>query len=271
VTSLPGLEGLPGGLASFFLAEAAAYVLAVSRVAGFVLTSPFPGKNVPAKGKIGLVLMLAFLARAVHPAARGLNLDLLLLGIVPSEIGIGLVIGFTVRITFSAAEILGLSLAQSTGLTMGAVYDPNLGNEDPLPARIINLFAMLLFVALGSHRVAIAYTLESFRALPIGNGAAIEAALPSFVGFLAQAMEAGVRLSLPVMGIALAIQVTLALVARASPSLQVFSIGMGVTVAAGILAILGSLGDTAAGVGHELQREGPRIEQVLQDVSPGRP
>jgi flagellar biosynthesis protein FliR len=188
-----------------------------------------------------------------------------LMGLVPAELGIGLIIGFTVRITYAAAEILGVSFAQSTGLTMGAVYDPNLGSEDPVVARIMTLFAMLLFLALGSHRVAIGYALESFRALPIGQGADIGAVAPTFVTYLSQAMDAGVRLSLPVMAVALAIQVTLALVARASPSLQIFSIGMGVTVAAGLLAILGSLNDISAGLGADLQKQAPRIEQVLSE------
>lgn len=265
---------LPPAIASIVTAEAAAFALAVARVAGFVVVSPFPGRNVPSKAKIGLILLLAFLARAAVPQlgiAGPLSVNLTLMGLVPAELGIGLIIGFTVRVTYAAAEILGVSFAQATGLTMGAVYDPNLGSEDPVTARIITLFAMLLFVALGSHRVAIGYALESFRALPIGHGANIGGVAPTFVGYLSQAMDAGVRLSLPVMAIALAIQVTLALVARASPSLQIFSIGMGVTVAAGLLAILGSLNDVAAGLGADLQRQGPRIEQVLSEASSPAP
>jgi len=254
-------------LPAFAIAEVAAFVLAASRVAGFVLTSPFPGKNVPSKAKIGLVLMLAWIARAVRPATPDLGLDLALFGIVPGELGIGIVIGFTVRVTFSAAEVLGASLAQGTGLTFGQVYDPTLGNEDSVPPRVVALFSMLLFLGIGAHRVAIAYALESFRALPIGHTAEIGAAAPSMVDFLAQAMDVGVRLSVPVMAIALAVQLALALVARASPSLQVFSVGMGVTVAAGLLGILGTMDDAAAGLANELEREGARIEQVVSDVA----
>ena len=136
-----------------------------------------------------------------------------------------------------------------------------------MPSRVMTLFSMLLFLGLGAHRVALAYALESFRAVPIGHAVQIGAAAPSFVDFLSQAMDAGVRLSLPVMAVALAVQIALALVARASPSLQVFSVGMGVTVAAGLLAILGSVDDAAAGLAGELEREGPRIERALSDVA----
>lgn len=256
---------------AFMLAEAAAFVLATARVAGFVVSSPFPGKNVPNKARIGLVLLLAWVAHAAMPArSAGLGFDLALLGGVPVELGVGLVIGFTVRVTYSAAEILGGSFAQATGLTMGAVYDPSLGTEDPVPARIVTLIAMLLLLALGAHRTAIAYTLESFRALPIGAAPDLGATALPIVGFVGAAMEAGVRLALPVMAIAIAVQLTLALVSRASPQLQVFSVGMGITVAAGLLAILGSIDDSAAGLGSELGRAGPHVEQVLEVTSSPR-
>lgn len=254
-------------LPAFALAEMAAFVLAATRIAGFIVTSPFPGRNVPNRMKIALVVLLAWIARAAQPATPDLGLDLALLGVVPGELGIGVVIGFTVRVTFSAAEVLGASFAQATGLTFGQVYDPTLGTDDPVPSRIVTLFSMLLFLGLGAHRVALAYALESFRALPIGHAVQLGAAAPSFIDFVAQALDAGVRLSMPVMAVALAVQIALALISRASPSLQVFSIGMGVTVAAGLLAILGSIDDAAAGLAGELEREGARIERVLDDVS----
>ncbi len=253
-------------LPAFVVAETAALVLAAARVAGFVVTSPFPGRNVPNNVKVGLVLMLAWIARAVQPGTPNLGLDLGLFGVVPGELGIGIVMGFTVRVTFSAAEILGSSFAQGTGLTFGQIYDPALGSEDSVPSRVVTLFSMLLFLGLGAHRIALAYALESFRAIPLGHAVHIGAAAPSFVDFLAQATDAGVRLSLPVMAVALAVQLALALVARASPSLQMFSVGMGITVAAGLLTILGSIDDAAVGLASELERGGARIERVLGDV-----
>lgn len=267
---LGALAGGASGISAIVVGEAAALALAVTRLLGFVLVAPFPGANVPGRVKVGLVLLVAFLARAAIPqlAIRGpLTFDLRLMALVPSELTIGLLIGFTVRVTFASAEILGATFAQSTGLTMGHVFDPALGTEDTVMTRVVTLLAMLLFLAVGAHRVAIGYAIESFRVMPIGQSIDAGAALPSFLSYVDSAMEAGVRLSLPVMAVALSIQVTLALVARASPSLQIFSIGMGVTVAAGLLAILGSLHDVGAGLGSTFQSVGPRIEHVVSDVA----
>jgi len=253
------------------MAEAAALALAVARLAGFVLVTPFPGRNVPTQIKIGLILLLAWVVRAGQPYIPTLHLDYALFGYVPCELGIGLIIGFTVRITYSSAEILGASFAQATGLTMAQTYDPSMGTEDPVPARVMTLLAMLLFLAMGAHRVALSYLLESFRVVPIGSVADVSAAAPTFVNYLSQSMEAGVRLALPVIGVSLVVQAALALVSRASPSLQVFSIGMGITVAAAFLTVLGTLHDTASGLAADMDQQGSRIEEVLTSTVPARP
>ena len=250
--------------------EAAALVLAVARLAGFILVSPFPGKSVPNQVKVGLLLLLAWVVRAGQPYVPSLHLDLTLLGLVPSELGVGLLIGFTVRLTYSAAELLGASFAQATGLTMAQTYDPSMGTEDPVPARVMTLLAMLLFLAMGAHRVALGYLIESFRVVPIGQSADISSSALVFVNYLSEAVEAGVRPSLPVVGVALVVQAALALVSRASPQLQVFSIGMGISVAAAFLTLLGTLNDTAAGLGAEMEHEAPRIEEVLNHAAPNQ-
>ena len=136
-----------------------------------------------------------------------------------------------------------------------------------MSARVMTLLAMLLFLAMGAHRVALGYLIESFRVVPIGQSADISSSALIFVNYLSQAVEAGVRLSLPVVGVALIVQAALALVSRASPQLQVFSIGMGISVAAAFLTVLGTLNDTAAGLGAEMEHEAPRIEEVLSEAA----
>jgi flagellar biosynthesis protein FliR len=49
-----------------------------------------------------------------------------------------------------------------------------------------------------------------------------------------------VHLALPVIVVTLGVQLALALVARAAPSLQIFNVGFGVLVAAGLCTLLGS-------------------------------
>jgi len=255
------------GFQAMLLTELAALALAAGRLAGFILVSPFPGKHVPNKAKVALIVLLAWLARSTTPPPDGLTFGYSLIGYAACEVAIGVVIGFTVRVTFSSAEVVGNAFAQATGLQSAQVYDPSLGAEDTVASRIVTLFGMLVFFGVGAHRVALGYLLASFQALPIGKDAMIVATTPSIVDFASQSLGAGVRLALPVTAVALAVQLALALVARASPQLQVFSVGLGLGVAAGFLAILGSIDDVGAGLATEYTHEGPRIEQVVREMA----
>jgi flagellar biosynthetic protein FliR len=246
-----------------WLAEVATFALATSRLAGMIATAPFPGSHVPMRMKVGLLLVLAWLATSSIPAAH-IALDLHLIAFAAVELSLGLLVGITFRITFSCAEVMGSSFSQSLGLTSAHVFDPMLETEDAVPGRIGTLLAMTLVLGLGTHRVAIAYLLESFRALPIGSAISVTQATTLLVDYAGAALETGVRLALPVAAVALAVQVTLALVARASPSLQIFSVGLALSVGAGLLAIMGSLDDLALGLASELGQLGPRIDHVLE-------
>ena len=253
-----------------WMAEAATLALAVGRLAGMVGTSPFPGNNVPTPIKVGMVLALGWVALGSMPAAN-LTVDLALVGLTASEVAVGLLIGLTFRITFACAEVMGATFSQSLGLTAAHVFDPMLESDDGVAGRIVTMLAMLLVIGLGAHRIAIAYVMQSFHALPVGHAVEVTQASPLLVAYAGEAIAAGVRLALPVVAVGLAVQVTLALVARASPSLQVFSVGMALSVGAGLLAMIGGMSDMTMGIAAELNNLGPRLEHVLEAVGAHAP
>ena len=121
------------------------------------------------------------------------------------------------------------------------------------------------------HRVAIASVLESFRLLPVGSSVSFYAAAPVFVDLAAESLAVGLRLALPVVVISLATQAALALIARAAPSLQLFSVGLTVLIAASVMVLMASLGDVTLGLGEHLGGLGPRIARVLFALTPQSP
>lgn len=248
-----------------WLAELATMALTTSRIGGMIVTSPFPGKGVPTQVKVGMVFVFGYLATSTIPAAS-LQLDMKLVGLSVVEACLGILIGLVFRLTFSCAEMVGSSFTQSLGLSQAHIYDPMLESDDGVPGRIATLLAMMLVFSLGTHRICIAYVLESFHALPVGHAYSITAATPLLVDYAGSAIAAGVRLGLPVAGVALSVQITLALIARASPQMQVFSVASSLAVAAGMIAVIASIDDVAKGIGGELTELAPRIDHVLQAV-----
>ncbi len=252
-------------LARVLLPHALAFALAFARVGGFVTVSPFPGPHVATTARVGLTVVLAFVAVSLAPPpAATLGLDLKLVGLTASELGVGLIFGVAFRFVLAAGEMLAQTVAQSTG---PSVFNPTLEAQDTALGQAITLGALAIALALGAHRVALGWLLESFRAIPVGATVAHHAAVHTFVDLAAQALAVGLRLSLPVVAASLAAQVALAMIARAAPSLQIFSVGLTVLLGGGLLVFSASLGDVQVGLGEHIATLGVRLEQVTADIT----
>lgn len=259
-------------LARELMPRALAVALSFTRAAGFVAVSPFPGSQAGPTQRVGLAVMLAWIAGMVAPPSVEITtLDGRAVGSILTEMGIGLMIGMAFRFVLSAGEMLGQNLSQATVLSTPAGFNPMLSTQESALAQVISYFAMLIAVSIGAHRVALAWLLESFRLLPVGTAVHLDAAAGTFVDLAADALAVGLRLSLPVVAVALATQVALAMIARAAPALQIFSIGLGVLVAAGIMVLVASMGDIALGLSEHLGTLSSRLEQLLVLIAPQPP
>lgn len=216
--------------------------LVVSRFAGFVVVSPFPGNHVPAVAKMGLVITLAFfVVSSLDPGSLPTEIDGNLIVNSITEIAIGVALGFVFRVAFSAAEMASQIAGQSIGLGMAAEFDPHTESQESALGRVIVMLSMLVAFAVGAHRVALSAVFGSFEALPIGSADVhVGNAAPMLLDLAGRALAHGVHLALPVIVVTLGVQMALALVARAAPSLQIFNVGFGVLVAAGLCTLLGS-------------------------------
>jgi flagellar biosynthesis protein FliR len=234
-------------LAELAIREALCFSLMFSRTTGFVLTTPFPSPDTPRTAKVGLSLGLAFFATmTLETRPTGLVLDASLALPIAAELGLGLSIGFVCRIVLSAAEAAGELIGQLSGLGSASLFNPLLGHQDSVLSRIFSLLAMLLFLSSGSHRVVLAYLLESFRAVPLGSSFSPADVVSLILDTVVAAIAIGVRIAMPVVAVALVMQVGLAIMARMAPSLQVFNIGFPLLIAASLLTLSLSLRDMSA-------------------------
>lgn len=237
--------------------------LVATRMGGFAAVSPFPPAGTPVQTRVGLVVLLTMVVAPGIEMKHQPSLGLELLGPVLGELGVGLAIGFVMRVALAAGEMLGSALAQAVGLSFAAVFDPTLAEtKDPL-SRIVTLASLVVAVAVGAHRVAIAYLLESFRAVPLGATPHVTTAAPALLAWTARSIEAGIVLGLPVVAVTLAIHFGLALVSRAAPSLQMFNVGIAVTLAAGFAVLTSGFGELTLGLATHWARTQDAFEALL--------
>jgi flagellar biosynthesis protein FliR len=236
-------------LNALILGYAATFTLMVSRITGFVVGSPFPGDHVSATQRVGLVAGLAWVATMFAPMSsipREIGPRLAAASIL--ELGCGLVIGLAFRFIMTAAEVAGQVLAHAVGLSSPSVLNPTLDAQDSILSRIVTLLAMLLALAAGVHRVALQYLLASFSALPLGTPMSLTRAATGLIDLAIGSFAVGIQLAMPVIGVAFVVQLGLAMIARAAPALQIFSVGLSVMIATGFVVLSASLRDIGSGL-----------------------
>ena len=157
--------------------------------------------------------------------------------IIFSEIAIGLSAGLILTIWFAAILLAGEKVAASSGLSFAAQIDPATGGQTPVVSQIFYLFLLVLFTSTDGHLVAISTLLDSYRILPIGI-------IPSFEIFISSGIQAAGTMfyaasiiMLPFSVVLLLTNVSIGIITRSAPSLNLFSIGFSITLI-GVLFVL---------------------------------
>ena len=247
---------------SLLPALAATFMLVFARVGAMVMLLPgFGESNIPVRIKLGIALLLTLIILPLHRAAYQVDLtSMSSLGVLMvHEIVIGIVLGATARVTLSALAIAGSVIAQQLGLGFVTAVDPTQGQQGLLIGNFLTILGMTLLFATDSHHLVISALNESYRIfspgelLPSGDVAAL--ATRAF----AAAFKIGMQLSAPFLVFGLVFNIGLGVLARLMPAMQVYFVGVPLSIMVGFLifalvlsAMMGTYLNYFTGVMHEL-------------------
>jgi flagellar biosynthetic protein FliR len=247
---------------SMLPALAAAFMLVFARVGTMVMLLPGFGENaLPMQMRLGIALGLTLILLPLHRAAYHVDLQSLaaVLMLLVHEIVIGLMLGATARVTISALEVAGSIIAQQLGLGFVTAIDPTQGQPGALLANFLTLLGLTLLFATDTHHLVIAALNDSYslfdpgQLLPSGDMASLAATA------FAAAFKIGVQLSAPFLVFGLVFNVGLGLLARLMPQMQVYFIGVPLSILAGFVILIAVIGtmmgsfiDYFYGVMHQL-------------------
>ena len=255
-------------LTRLLLVQALTFASIMSRIAGFTVVSPLPAGQAGPTQAVGFVCVMSWVVSLYAQPLVPLNVSgPRFFSTVALELGCGIAIGFGFRLTVAMAETVGSLYAQATGLSTPSIYNPSIESQETALARAVTLLALLLAIAAGVHRIALGYLLESFRILPVGSAISLEATAPVFVSLAGSSLAEGMRLAMPLVAISLVTQVALAIVARAAPSMQIFSVGLTVLIVTGFTTILSSVDGLGSGLNGYFGSLPARMNLVMVALS----
>lgn len=225
---------------SLLPALAATFMLVFARVGAMVMLMPgFGESNIPVRIKLGIALLLTLIMLPLHRAAYQVDLtSMSSLGVlVVHEIIIGVVLGATARVTLSALAVAGSVIAQQLGLGFVTAVDPTQGQQGLLIGNFLTILGMTLLFATDSHHLVISALNESYRIFspgelpPSGDVAAL--ATRAF----AAAFKIGMQLSAPFLVFGLVFNIGLGVLARLMPAMQVYFVGVPLSIMVGFLIL----------------------------------
>ena len=247
---------------SLLPALAATFMLVFARVGAMVMLLPGLGEsNIPVRIKIAIALLLTLIIVPLHRADYHVNMDTLsaLLVMFIYEILIGIVLGATARVTLAALQVAGAVIAQQLGLGFVTSVDPTQGQQGVVIGNFLTLLGITMLFATDSHHLVIAALNDSYsifspgEVMPSGDVAAL--ATRAF----AAAFKIGMQLSAPFLVFGLVFNVGLGVLARLMPQMQVYFVGVPLSILAGFLifavvltAMMGSFLDYFIAVMHDM-------------------
>ncbi len=231
ILSLPEVTAWIGGFMWPFMRVAALF--SVMPVLG--------GPQVPKRVRLALAVFIAF--SMIHlvgdaPAVDPLSPAGLL--IIFNQILIGVIMGFMVLIVFNAIVLGAESIAITMGLGFALMSDPQNGIQIPVVGQFYQIMTTLLFLALNGHHAVIQLMADSFTYLPL-TASLDQGLMWSLLEWSKVLFAGALKIALPAIVAMLTVNMIMGIMTKASPQLNVFSVGFPVTMTVGFLVITATL------------------------------
>jgi flagellar biosynthetic protein FliR len=218
-----------------------AALLVMIRLSGLMVFAPvFSSAAIAPRIKAGFVFAMTVLlapAVAAVPHARAVLDTRALLG----ELGVGLMFGLSLMMLNEALTFAGTLLGMQFSFSLVNLLDPNSMIETPVLGQMLGWLGVLVIIGSGLDRSLLAAVVRSFSVVPVGQGvvfAKTGLALATMAGGI---FLSGLQLAAPVMAAALAVEITIALVARLSPQLPAMVVSIPLKTIVSYVILIGSL------------------------------
>ncbi|MGA7806886.1 flagellar biosynthetic protein FliR, partial [Bradyrhizobium sp.] len=226
---------------SFLPVLAATFMLVFARIGAMVMLMPGLGEaNIPVRIKLSIALLLTLIILPLHRNAYQIDLQSLtsLFVVMLHEIIIGIVLGATARVTLSALQVAGSVIAQQMGLGFVTSVDPTQGQQGVLIGNFLTMLGVTLLFATDSHYLVIAALNDSYNIFSPGETMASGDVASLATRAFAAAFRIGLQLSAPFLVFGLVFNIGLGVLARLMPQMQVFFVGVPLSIFAGFLILM---------------------------------
>ncbi len=200
------------------------WLLVFLRVSAMLSVFPvFSAANFPVQLRLALGALLAALISPVMPALAAQPHDLWgMVALMATEVGIGLLLGFTSRIIFFALDMAGAIISTEIGLQLPSSVNPMSQAQTNSIGAVLYYLAAMLWLNLDLHHWMLAGLERTYHFLPVGGAHISGALMTDMIARTSQIFLVALQLSAPIMAVSFIISLVFSVLGRAVPQMNVF-------------------------------------------------
>lgn len=243
------------------------FLLTLMRVSLIVFLFPFyGGESIPAmvKAFVCIILTLAIWPNLSFPGTMLPTHPFSLLLIMLSELILGLMLALCIHFIFAGIQLGGEIMGFQMGFTMVTLADPLSGAQVSITSHFLHMVALLVFLVLDGHLVLLRGLADSFYLIPPG-GVNISGELTLDILHLSGDMfRVAVQIASPVIAALFMVELTLALMGKAAPQMNLLTLGFPLKIAVGFFFIGMLFTVIAAEMGETIIDIGPMFDRLMR-------
>jgi flagellar biosynthetic protein FliR len=225
----------------FYFSTFFVFVLIFARVLSLLSSAPFFGLQViPFQLRFWLSIFLAYIFLLILDL-KNLNFSVEIFGfiiLVIKEVMVGLIIGFSSWGIFYAVQFAGHLIGFDIGFSASTAFDPEHSEPVPTLSQFKYYLAFVIFLMLNGHHFLIKVLKLSFDIVPISSFAIGDGFVDWGVRLISFVFISAVKISTPILVALFLTDVTIGILSRVFPQMNIFMFAFAVKILIGLIALV---------------------------------
>ena len=175
-----------------------------------------------------------------------------------------------IYIIVSAFQFSAQIFSIQMGLGMNEVFDP-VSETNPAIGNLFGVLILLLLVRADAHFLMMQLIVDSFRTTAPLSAQTIGVVIKGFVSAIMTMFDIGLKISLPIIGVTILMDMAMAIISRVAPQFNVMIMGFNIKLIVGFIIIwiiLPSIVDLGGNVISGMLRDTNDLIRLLKPAQP---
>jgi flagellar biosynthetic protein FliR len=232
------------------------FILIFARMGALGMLMPGLGEaGIPARIRLTGSLLIALLLYPVVSASmpKGLTANpALLVVVLGGELAIGIFVGLIGRMTVSAVQVAGATIAAQTGLSFATSVDPTQGQQGAVVGNFLSILSVAIIFVTDLHHLSLQAIVSSYKLFPPAEWMAVGDFSAAALALVIESFKVGVQMAAPFVVFGLVYNFGLGILAKLMPQFQIFFVAMPAGILLGFLLLMALIGSIMVYYGNHV-------------------